>query len=300
MTCACGMDSVGTCLVCGVRLCPEHTLRGPGLDLIHLVRNQLGVSWEHLLHHGIFPIDLNGVRSDLRPLFRFSAQRQAFCTALRKSGVICWNCRVNSACRAAGATPQPTAPALGAGGSQRLRDAAASYILGDQVAWDSMASNAALKDALFQDLIHLARKKAKRLQAPMEWEAVPYVPHFRDHSSGPHVNMGKVLATEEVFYVVDATGSTTFRPWDGDGPVTNYFPIPLYMNRHGQWGKFKWENGKLMPPARPKVVTIETGLLERLWSGKRMVFRVSWSDTPPQPGLGNILKRAAELLAPAA
>jgi hypothetical protein len=35
------------------------------------------------------------------------------------------------------------------------------------------------------------------------------------------------------------------------------------------------------------------------FSDGERVLRMSWSDEPPQPGLDNILKRAAELLAPA-
>ncbi len=56
MTCACGMDSVGTCLVCGSWLCQQHAfLRGSELGALEgLVGNQF---WR--------------VRADLRPLFRF-------------------------------------------------------------------------------------------------------------------------------------------------------------------------------------------------------------------------------------
>ncbi len=273
MSCACGMDSVGTCLVCGARLCPEHALRGSTNDFGGLVRT-LGVSLQDLPRGnspGTFPISLNGVRSDLRPLFRFPAQRKAFLTGLGGSGVICGDCRINGACAAAGATPQPTAPALEAGGSQRLRDAAAAYLLGDMVAWDSMASDAAVKDALFQDLIHLARERAERVQVPVEWD---------DNYYG--VRRGEVRATEEVFHVVDVT---VYEGISIASEEPTYRSSPQYMNRYGQWGPIRHSDPE----------TVKTG-----WFSKEQVFRASWSDKPPQPELLNVLKRAAELLAPAA
>lgn len=254
MTCACGMDSVGACLVCGARLCADHALRG-GSTLNASTQSQK---------------------------FQFPVQQQAFLEALNKPGVICRNCRVNSACRAAGATPQPTVPVLGVGGSQRLRDAVAAYLLGDAVAWQEMASDAALKDALFQDLIHLAREKAERFQTPVEWETWYHVRHY---NSPYRWHRGKVLATEEAFHVVDVTVAVGTHYYTLQ---TMYKNSPQYMNRHGQWKSVD-----------PVPETVKTGLLERLWSGKRRVLRVSWSDKPPQPGLDNVLKRAAELLAPA-
>lgn len=276
MTCACGMDSVGTCLVCRARLCADHALRGSALELDDLVRNHLGVSSRDL-RFGAFPISLNGVRSDLRPLFRFPAQRQAFYNGLVNSGVICWNCRVNGACEAAGATPQPTAPALVAGGSQRLRAAVAAYLLGDAVTWDSMASDAAVKDTLLQDLVYLAREKAERIHVPVEWEARGWNPW----------HLGKVRATEEVFHVVDVT---VYAGVDYNDSA-RYETSPRYMNRHGQWcdqgGYFRSSN---------QVIVKKRGW----FSPEERVFRASWSDEPPQPGLQDILKRAAELLAPAA
>lgn len=273
MTCACGMDSVGTCLVCGTRLCAEHALRRSERGVLEsLVWNHLGV---HDLN-GAFPNNLQRVRADLRPLFRFPAQRQAFLTSLRGSGVICGNCRFNGAFEAAGAAPQPTAPALGAGGSQRLRDATADYLLGDAVAWDSMESDAALKDALFQDLIHLAREKAERFHVPVEWEAVWY-------SSPPNSRWitGEVRATEEVFHAVYVMASAGYDTID-------YFPVPQYINRHGQWEP-------ILPLSWRSPETVKTGW----FSDEERVLRAKWSDEPPQPGLDNVLKRAAELLTPA-
>lgn len=278
MTCACGMDSVGTCLVCGARLCPEHALRGSEYGYLN---NQvralgLGVDWQYLF--GTSFISLDGVRSDLRPLFRFSAQREAFATALNRSGVICGDCRVNGACKVAGAT-QPTAPTLEAGGSQQLRDAVAAYLLDDMLAWDSMESDAAVKDALFQDLIHLAREKAERLQVPVEWEAESnYDPYLR----GSRWTPGKVRTTEEAFYVVDTLRYMTTLTQDS-GPSQIYDDVLWYMNIYGQWGT---------PYSKSELEMAKTGLFKR-------VFRVSWLDKPPRPKLGNILKRAAELLAPA-
>ena len=160
----------------------------------------------------------------------------------------------------------------GLAGSQRLRDAAAAYLLGDMVAWDSMESDAAAKDALLQDLIHLAREKAERVQIPVEWEATEAM-----------LNPGKVLAIEEVFHVV--TVSVLNPNYDG----VAYIHKLQYMNRHGQWGSIHRYYSEL------ETVTVKTG-----WFSKKKVFRMSWSDEPPQPGLDNILKRAAELLTPAA
>jgi hypothetical protein len=148
---------------------------------------------------------------------------------LRASGVICLDCRVDGAFRAASATPQPTAPSLETGGSQRLREAAAAYLLGDALAWDSMKSDAALKDVLFQDLIHLAREKAERVQVPVEWEVIR-----RNRTSAASISSspwieGEVRATEEVFHVVDVTKGKM----DYNG---NYHPesSPRCMNRYGQ------------------------------------------------------------------
>lgn len=284
MNCWCGMDGVGACLRCQRRLCADHALRGgiipSGRD--GLLWSRSAYKYTDILVSAGIPTDfgtgesaeglvskLQQMPPNLRPLFQYPGQRQAFNAALYdSSGVICEECRIDKACEAADAIPQPTAPALKAGESQRLRDATVAYLLGDIVALASMASDEALKDALFRDLIHLAREKAERFQVPVEWKVMP----------GNERYTGEVLATEEAFHVVDVTGVTGYDPnW---GVV--YGPSPRHMNRHGQWG----------PPA-PKPV--ETGLFF-----KKRAFRGSWSDEPPQPELHHVLKRAAELLAPAA
>ncbi len=145
---------------------------------------------------------------------------------MNRTGVVCKSCRVNGAFEAARAAPRPTAPKLLPGGSQRLRDAVAAYLLGDIVAWDLMESDAALKDTLFRDLIHLAREKAERFHVPVEWEA-------KYHSAPPggksFWSKGEVRATEEVFHAVYVMASEGYS-------TINYRPVPQYMNRHGQCG----------------------------------------------------------------
>lgn len=287
------MDSVGACIRCQRRLCANHAIRGMGIPTNRSAAISVEVGngrpeFNDALSSVRIPIDfgtreiakrlavkLEEMPSDLRPLFRYQEQRQAFNDAFYDmSGVICRDCRLNGGLEAA-RSAQILPPALLPGGSQQLRDAAVAYQLGDLQAYLEMSS-----DVLFPDLVRLVLEREAPVRTPVEWE-----PNWTSWGYRP----GKVRATEDLYRVLDIT---VFRT---DYDVNYYEALsPLYMNPHGQWVVASDDRD-----GKPVFNTEEVVVQKKGWfREEQRVLRVRLSSKPPTIPLDDILRRSAELLAP--
>jgi len=263
VSCACGMDSVGTCLLCKDRLCTTHALRGEESPALTRAIWDSGI-WP-IPPDDAFQVHLSDIQSSLRPFFRFRDQRRAFtATLFNTAGVICCKCRIDAAFEAARSV-RCDVPVLRPGGSHPLRDAAVAWLLGDVMVQEMS------KEVLLHDLVRLARENGEVIRVAVEWEA--------EHVMGASYRQGAVRATEDVYQVLDVMVQVS-NGWDEGGPSLS----PRFVNKHGQWGP-------ITHSLKPE--TVRRGLFS-----KEKILRASWTDVP-QANLTDAVRSAAKLLKPA-